>query len=337
MVTNALPLVRIIAPSRLHLGFYGIAQYKERIYGGIGLSVDYPYYDIIVKTVNTGSVVVKGADSEEERLVNRVIADLKEHYGEPHYCKGLKIFIKSKIPRHVGLGSTTQIALSLGVGVLKLCYNVEIDEVAVAKLALILGRRNFSCIGLGSFLYGGFIADTGVKLTANYSLAPSSIMFRLRFPGSWRIVAVLPPSSWRVIEDDREESMLIKASMSMEKDYDSELTRLTFRCIVPSIVEEDFESFTECLDELQYITGKAFSAFQHGVFSTRESEYVARVLRSIGGKGVGQSSWGPLVYSFFDNRFTAWSAYKLLSTKLGREYKILLLKPRNHGALILDG
>jgi predicted sugar kinase len=65
-------------------------------------------------------------------------------------------------------------------------------------------------------------------------------------------------------------------------------------------VERNIQAFGENLTRLQEIVGAMFSQAQGGVFQP-ESAPLIKKLKEIGAEGVGQSSWGPTVYSLFDS------------------------------------
>ena len=70
---------------------------------------------------------------------------------------GVKVKIEDTLPGHVGLGSGTQLALSIFSGIAKL-YNIKID---IRKEAPKLGRGGRSGVGVAAFEKGGFIVDSG--------------------------------------------------------------------------------------------------------------------------------------------------------------------------------
>ncbi len=310
--------VSVTAPARIHLGFYGLKPLKSRSYGGLGLSISEPFYRVEVHKHH--KLVVEGCQSQRARyFIERVASafDIRPR---------LRVVIKSCIPEHVGLGSTTQLALAVGKAVL-LSEDIEVE---VYELARVLGRGTISGIGVASFAYGGFIVDAG-RGPREAVVKP---MIRLEFPEEWRIVLLLPKSGWRVREGVQEEAMLLKMRAS-DTDY-SRALELVFRVIVPSVIESDFDGFVEGVEELQKLVGKSFSSVQYGVYSCSETAAAVEALRRAGGRGVGQSSWGPIAYAFTRCEREALEVFsRIKSMSLPFSVEMLrIVRPRNHGAVI---
>jgi beta-ribofuranosylaminobenzene 5'-phosphate synthase len=103
---------RVSAPARLHLGFLDLNGGLGRRYGSIGLALDQPSTDVIVARAQTTSV----AGAERERvlaLVERTTAALA--------LKGrYRVEVTRAIPAHAGLGSGTQLALAIGLALMRL-------------------------------------------------------------------------------------------------------------------------------------------------------------------------------------------------------------------------
>ena len=113
--------------------------------------------------------------------------------------------------------------------------------------------------------------------------------------------------------------------------------RLVLRRLLPGAALGDFNAFVEALEALEVLTASVFSGAQGGgLFCCPEAAEAARLLRGAGARGVGQSSWGPLVYGFYPSPARARAAVHLLRhLLLGRRgWRILLLEPRLRGAVV---
>ncbi|KSW11904.1 hypothetical protein CF15_03650 [Pyrodictium occultum] len=308
--------VRVETGARLHLGFYGLCSSAGRLLGGIGIAVDGVGYRLLAQLSEADAV--NGCDADRAR---GILEKAKRALGlrEP-----LELRLEECIPSHVGLGSTTQLTLAIYAAVARLAGLDLHDAVEAA------GRGPYSGIGVGAFLYGGFIVDAGVQL-AN-TARPARPALHGRVPEEWRIVAVVPEARWRVEEGPVEEELMQLPRGSM--DMCCKAMHALLRMIVPGIAESDFKLFTRGVDEIQRLTGSFFASAQSGLYCCPESEEAARLLRRLGARGVGQSSWGPLVYGFYPDSREAEKAHRRLREELGGRGRVLLLRPRNRGARI---
>ena len=313
--------VTVTAGSRVHLGFYGFDD-EHRVFGGLGLAIDKPVYRVTVTISDRDRVEGCQADRLREALS---LARRSSGFDKPASVTAL-----SCIPEHVGLGSTTQLLLTLHTSLCTLAGR----RVDIYEAARRLGRGRVSGIGVAAFVHGGFIVDTGAPPGAgDYVVKP---LVRIRFPSSWTLVVAIPRTRWRV--DESAEPSLFAASGGLSRQERLYLLYVVFRRLLPSLVDGDFTGFTSALEEVQRLTGTYFSGAQGGLFCCPESEHIANILRALDGKGIGQSSWGPLVYAFYPSHTRATKALQALTRIAEREGVELeaawVAKPRNHGALV---
>ena len=106
--------------------------------------------------------------------------------------RGCRSTVTEHIPEHVGLGSGTQLALAVGVGLAAVCgIDADVREIASA---LRRGRR--SGIGIAAFRAGGFVIDAGSRRQRRRSRRradrrvaprlPRGLVLRDRRPGRGR-------------------------------------------------------------------------------------------------------------------------------------------------------
>ncbi len=321
--------IRVVTAARLHLGFYNFRR-GDRVYGSIGIAIDRPALDIVLEPCDH-MVVEKPPDLEIGDVLKTV---------QRVFRRWAKVSIRSAIPRHVGLGSTTQLALALGIGLASM--SEPYADIDIYDLAAKLGRGFVSGIGVAAFRYGGFIVDSGRKLRGSALKIPSSPedvpqpIALYAVPHDWRFVIIVPRTERRCIREE-EEHKVMQPPPSISGELQHELYATLLLDMLPAIRRGDIETFGRALTKIQLLTGKFFESIQGGLFCCRETEAIVRVLNELGVYGYGQSSWGPVAYGLTDVD----SAEKILHRSLERlkelnisiEYASIA-SPRNRGAEI---
>ncbi|WP_448577206.1 beta-ribofuranosylaminobenzene 5'-phosphate synthase family protein [Thermosphaera sp.] len=302
----------ISSPARLHFGIINPFRKDLRLYLGAGLAVNRPRVEIVVR--KNRELSFRGPRSEEVWMKLR---PLIEKYG---LRKG-EVEIRKTIPKHVGLGSTTQLLLSVAKGLLTV-NNIFFD---IEEVSSILGIGRVSGVGKYAFQYGGFIVDSGVK-----GKDSTKLYLRLRFPENWRFIVVIPEG--RGLSEE-EENRVFAADEDIPESLIHEASYHLFVEIIPSLIEEDIEGFSTGLEKLQLIVGKMFSRYQGGVFS-KNSQIIVDVLKKLGVKGVGQSSWGPAVYGVIPPGENAEEVKTRVSRIVNGD--VLIVNPDNQGAIMVD-
>ena len=324
--------MRIVVESsaRLHMGFYNFLS-DGIAYGGIGLAIDKP--KVIVKVFKSDRLVIDNKTSID-------VEDAVERVATAFNFKGFGVEVVEAIPRHIGLGSTTQLTLSIGYAVTKL-LNMNIG---VRELAVMLGRGRDSGIGIATFQYGGFIVDSGRRVSEKGIVEPPKnvddlpqVIFRARVPRSWSILVFIPKRRRGL--DENVERVAMDSPQPLPKDLQHELYKLLLLHIIPSVIRGDAETFGKAITKMQFIVGQYFSKFQGGIFCCEETEYIVNSLLSHGACGAGQSSWGPTAYGIVENSLRARRILrKVLSDieKKGYEVEFFIAKARNRGALVRE-
>ncbi len=304
--------VRVITSARIHLGIVDPVGISGRIGMCVGIAIEEPKNIIeIVEISEIGTKHVHDVPEIEDvarRIENMYNVDVSR----------FSINIVKTIPRHVGLGSTTQLKLSIAVGLLEalgLKYNIE-------DLAYALGRGEISGIGTYAFKYGGFIVDGGKKNKYDFP----RLLLRLEFPEDWYILVVIPQGRG---PDEIMEHKLFTINYDIDKV--KTLTYILINKIIPSIIDNDFETFCENVELFQKIVGSMFSTVQGGIYNSHSIK-VIEMLKNSNVKGIGQSSWGPTVYGFVDD-YDRGLDIVLTLRKMG--YNSFITKARNRGTIIL--
>jgi len=302
-------------PKRLHLGLIDPTGSLGRRFGSLGMALE-GGYEVKVLPAERLEVNAKGEDVE---TIRKAVERMNSAFGTG---TGYLIEVRKAIPRHVGLGSTTQLSLAVGTAIAKL-NNLN---VSVERLAEVLGRGKNSGAGIYAFAHGGFVLDGGVK----EGIPP--LILREDFPEEWAFLLVIPEGKGL----DEEEETPIMAGSFGDVNVAMEISHRILLGLLPALKERNIRAFGGHLSAIQRLVGRHFAEFQGGEFR----EDVNLILDWLREKtyGTGQSSWGPTVYGL-----TLKSEFQRLSAELtdhlkehGIRAKVELGLPRNTGAEIVS-
>lgn len=309
--------VRIKTPSRLHFGIIDLSGALGRNYGSIGLAIDEPSYEIVAEESEKFEVI--GEDREQAREIILRIAQIFD------LSDRVKINVIRSIPRHVGLGSTTQLTLALGRALAEL----HGKKIPTLELAQKTGRGKQSGIGTYAFEAGGFIIDGGKK-TEGFP----PLILRLDLPTEWRFVIVVPRIGRGLSEEAESEIFQrVRASVGIAQ----EICHSLMMRMLPSIVERDIEDFGRALTQVDRLVGEAFSPHQKGIFYSEVVSEIIDCMLEHGAYGAGQSSWGPTVYGLVKGETQGNELQELVKNFLeekGHGGLAMVVKPNNWGAEI---
>lgn len=317
--------VVVKAPARLHLGILDMKGDLGRIYGSVGVALEKP--KTTVKLTKSDTFKVLGLNRFRVDVKDKILDFLLKLDLKPK----VKIQVLNMAPLHVGLGSVTQLLLSIGFGLVKL-FNLRLSVEDVAKL---MGRGDVSGIGTYAFKFGGFLIDGGQKIGDSSKIPP--LLFRLDFPKKWIFVMGIPNIK-RGFNDKTEKVMMVKTKESLKNKIVSEASRITLMKLLPSLLEKNITEFGKALLMLQLEVGRMFSKAQGGVFRHQIIQHGINFLVKEGAYGGGQSSWGPTFYGLVENRIKAKDLAKKLTSFLDKECNgglVFFTAANNSGAKIL--
>ncbi len=308
--------VIVRTPKRLHLGLIDPSGSLGRRFGSLGIALENGYE---VKVLPSDEPEIK-AIGEDIDTVKRTVGRMNSAFGTG---TGYFIEVRKTIPRHVGLGSTTQLSLAVGTAIAKLnSLNIRIE-----KLARILGRGKNSGAGIYTFAHGGLVIDGGVT----NDVPP--LIFRENLPSEWAFLLIIPEVKPGLNEE--EEKPIMEKNFG-SPDIAMKISHRILLGLLPALKERNIKAFGEHLSAIQRLVGKQFSDFQGGEFR----EDVELILTWLEEKtyGSGQSSWGPSVYGLILK-----SDFPHLSAEVsdylrehGIKAKVELGIPRNRGAELVD-
>ena len=321
--------LRITVGARLHLGFYNIFNGLQA-YGSVGLYIGgvKPGPRIVLQAKQLGENVVqlKGFPEDVSNTITRVF----ERYCK-HPSKGVYLELVSSYPRHVGLGSTTQLVMGALLAVKKTCKT----RASLIRMAELANRGQVSGIGVHSFMRGGLIVDAGKPYAKSWLGKPPRLLQRIPLPDEINVLIVIPRVKYRVPED-AEPDLWEKSLLERGRRYSAYLSHFVFSHIIPGLLYRNWEQFGTGINKLQDLLGSFFSELQGDIYATSETAIIVKALRASGAHGAGQSSWGPLAYGFFTNNRKKHVEEKIirLVEKQGIEASIEWAKPNNHGAVV---
>lgn len=300
--------VKVTSRGRLHMGFFDLHGGLGRKYGGIGLSLSEPVQTLTVSMADSWHA---GHESNA-----RALAIAQQLMAKLNLKGALKLELEQGLPEHAGLGSGTQLALSVGAAISHLFQlNLSTKEVAV------LGARGArSGIGIAAFDHGGLLIDGGRQLeSGNKSGAASSLpplLARYAFPEAWRILLVLDNSQAGV--HGEHELAAFDQLPPFPENLAAHLCRQVLMQAMPALLEQDLNAFGQAIQALQASVGDYFAPAQGGRYASAEVAAVLRHLAAQGVSCVGQSSWGPTGFAVFADAASAEAHLAQLKTKFAQ-------------------
>ncbi|GAB6102627.1 GHMP kinase [Thermococcus atlanticus] len=303
-------------PRRLHLGLIDPSATLGRRFGALGVALEEGYEVDVIR----GERLRIAAREEDRDTIRDAIERMDSRFNTGF---GYHIKVERAIPRHVGLGSTTQLTLAVGAAIAK----INGIDISVEKLAEILGRGKNGGAGVYSFAYGGFIVDGGAKK----GVPP--MIFREDFPEEWGFLLIIPDVKAGL--DEKEEKPIMENITGSGK-IAMEISHRILLGLLPALKERDIEEFGSHLNAIQRLVGKHFEAYQGGEF--REDVRLAIEFLAEKTYGCGQSSWGPTVYGLILREMGAEliNEARDYMKEHGIRARIEVGVPRNRGAEIED-
>ena len=319
-------LVRVDTGCRLHIGFRNLSTDRDRLFGGIGFAIDRPNHSITAQP----AVGVACRHDRVRRLADEVVS----LFG----LSGARIEMQSDIPRHVGYGSGTQLALGTYVAIAE-AHNIT---PTVRRHASVLGRGGRSGVGVATFEHGGFVVDEGHPTASvlpdgsNQSGVPP-IAHRDPVPQHWRIVLIRPltrPGRSGSSEAASIERTIEGADAALAEDIEKCLEEL----VIPGLREKNIERFGRGITTIDSLNGEWFRSEQADRYRP-PCDVLVRYLEDADSiYGWGQSSWGPLLYgvtTFEEVPDARALGYEALEGE-GLQGHVDIVRPRNRGADVTE-
>jgi beta-RFAP synthase len=265
---------------RLHFGVLDLGGSLGRWFGGLGAPAPAP--TLVLSAEASERLEVDGDDAER---ATGFASQFLSHY---RLRRGARLRIHRALPRHAGLGSGTQLALSVARALAEI-YDLPRD---VRGLARAVGRARRSAVGTWTFADGGLVVEGGRAADADQC---GPLISRLPIPAAWHCVLAVPDVEEPGLSGAAEEAIFAALPTPDERDTER-VAHLVLMALLPALADGDLPSFGRALTQIQDITGCWFAAAQGGAYARGPSADLVRRMREWGACGVGQSSWGPTVY-----------------------------------------
>ncbi len=274
---------RVITGSRLHFGLLDTMA----PFGGVGVMVDFPETQLRVSPHGTFS-----PDTSIAERATQIATRLCQHVGHDH-LPACRIHVVTRPPSHCGLGSGTQLSLAIAESLCEF-LGVEMDPHVLA--VEIAGRGKRSAIGVHGYFAGGLIDERSETPT---DLNP--MKHRIALPEQWRVIITCPRSHTQPISGKKEAAQFA-ALTSAGAEAKANLIQILDDEILPAAKAADFSTFANGVHRYNHASGMLFAEVQGGPY---HGEAVTRLIDQsiqLGGHGVGQSSWGPGVFAWFESQ-----------------------------------
>lgn len=308
--------VSVRTGARLHAGMFAFGRPDARQFGGLGLMIDRPGWELSLAPSERFAVVGPQAERVSAAAL-RLAAGLG-------FSGGAAIEILNEIPAHAGLGSGTQLHAALAAGLAALRGDGPLDLPALVRLTQ-RGRR--SAIGLYGFVQGGLLVEAG-RLPQD-DLAP--LCARLDVPANWRFVLVRPRALAGV--SGAAEVAAFAQLPPTPVETTAELTRIALLELLPAFAAHDAVLAGAALTGFGRLAGSCFAAAQGGFYHAWAAPRVERVLAA-GCTSVFQSSWGPTLVGLCPDEATAENARAALLADPDEAWEIGIAQPLNQPAVV---
>ncbi len=318
--------VRVATGGRLHIGFGNLSLAHERLYGGVGVALDEP------------RVVLRAAPADRVECANSLVVRYAERACRILDVSGATLEVERTLPRHVGLGSGTQLALATLAAVAA----AHEQRPNIRANAPALGRGGRSGVGVAGFEAGGLVVDAGHP-TERFTTEPPPagdwdvppVVARHDVPESWRFVLVIPDVEPGRSGEDEAEGMGEVVEHADPAVADA-LASLLVRKLLPAVAESRLEAFGEAVSAFGRLNGAWYAEAQGGVYRPPAGELIDALADCPSVRGVGQSSWGPTVYGVTDEKSasTARRAAERVAADVGVDATVRVVEAVNEGARI---
>jgi beta-ribofuranosylaminobenzene 5'-phosphate synthase len=279
--------VVVTTGARLHFGLLLADRSAVRQFGGIGVMVDEPGFQVSIAAADTTTI------SAPQPVIDRVHSFLEQWSRYSTQTRPLvRVAVLHHIPAHGGMGSGTQLGLAVG----RALAILQKENYSVEQLARRMGRGHRSAIGIHGFERGGFIVDSGKTIEQPVG----ELAARYDWPEDWPIVLITLNQSAGL--SGAAEIAAFRRLAPMTTPLVEQLGSIIESEMMPAIANRHQSDFCDALDRYGDLVGDYFGPAQGGRFADAGMRQLVAELRRHNCTGIAQSSWGPTVCVVCRNR-----------------------------------
>ena len=275
-------IIRVVTGSRLHFGLLDTAA----PFGGVGVMIDAPSTEVAFGPCERFRYCGHEAARVESIVSRAAVACGRSRLPD---CE---VTVSSRPPSHCGLGSGTQLALALAELSVRWHDGSFNQEQIVIDVA---GRGKRSAVGSHGYFRGGLIFEEsadGSDLNA--------IGERIELPQTWRVAVLRPARASAPVSGELETQQFDRLSR-VSQDRRDALRKMVTDGMLPAARDGDFFDFTDAVHRYNRASGELFAEAQGGAYNGSDVTDLVHWLVQKGVQGVGQSSWGPGVFAWFES------------------------------------
>jgi beta-RFAP synthase len=255
-------------------------------------------------------------DPRDEARLMAIVQRIAAHAQLPA-LPACRISIASRPAAHCGLGSGTQLALSVAEAVCCFIGQSLQPDVLATQIAM---RGQRSAVGVHGYTCGGLVFEDGQP---NRDLNP--IVDRVELPAGWTVTILRSSRPVRSVCGQFESHQFTSLRPAGSLVREALRQRITAE-ILPAARRGDFAAFADAVQQYNRASGELFEPVQGGAYNGRAVSELIDWLVHRGASGVGQSSWGPAVFAWFESRAYADSLLQQLPPEVER---VAVTRPRN--------
>ncbi|MDX1970842.1 MAG: hypothetical protein SFV23_26990 [Planctomycetaceae bacterium] len=317
------PAVTVRTGARLHFGLLAVKPLHGRKFGGVGVMVEQPGFEICLRAASVDSI--NGGTSSTLLRIREFLTRVRGVSQAD--LPPVEMVIRREIPSHEGLGSGTQLGLAVTAGLQFLATGARSRA---AQLAAGVGRGARSAIGVHGFDEGGFLIEAGHQTEADIS----PLVARAVVPTAWRWLLISPRESAGL--SGAAEQQAFRQLPSMPESLTSTLCRILLMDWLPAMLAADFAVSASAMWEYGQRVGEFFTCVQGNRFAHPRMAALAETLRRRGISGIAQTSWGPTIAVLCPDPEHASELQHWISTQQGEEgLSTRITASRNTGAEVV--
>ncbi|MDO5852250.1 MAG: beta-ribofuranosylaminobenzene 5'-phosphate synthase [Methanobacteriaceae archaeon] len=324
--------MQIETSARLHVSLIDLNGSTNRIDGSLGITLKEPPLIIeCEESINDTNIHFSDNPSKniKDEYITRIYDSSEKILNYIGINKNYEFNIKKSYPVHLGLGSGTQISLSVA----KLLSEINNHRFTVSELGRIVKRGGTSGIGVEAFDKGGIIIDGGHKKSLKNGFLPSSasdtapppIIARYDFPKEWKIIVTTP-----IIEEGAsgsKEVNIFKKYTPIDLHSVEIISHTILMNIMPAILEEDLDTFGKGINKIQSV---GFKSIERKI----QNPIINRLIDNMNNAGAscaGMSSFGPTCFAITDSN-TKTIKHAINDTLKDINQHTIITTARNEGA-----